>query len=131
MSRTVADQMIETMCEYLQLLAFVVVSARLLGALALPPIIRALRLPAPNTEQESTERRLLLAEARQADLRALDDEAIAEEHLMAAQALRTSARVPGDTIDRYGVVDATPRIDAQPRLRLVRLASERTCSMLA
>lgn len=111
--------------EYLQLLAFLVVSASLLGALALPPIIRALRLPAPNSEQESTERQLLLAEARQAGLRALDEEAIAEEDLMAAEALRTSARVLSDTIDRFGVVDATAHIDAQLRLRLVMLAAER------
>jgi hypothetical protein len=58
---------------FLQFLAFVVIAASLLGGLALPAVIRRLQLPAPNAEQERTQRHLLLTEVQGAGLRRLEE----------------------------------------------------------
>jgi CPA1 family monovalent cation:H+ antiporter len=58
---------------FLQFLAFVVIAASLAGGLALPWVIRRLRLPPPNEMQEQTQRRLLLSEAKAAGLARLDE----------------------------------------------------------
>ena len=90
------------MREYLQFLAFVVVVASLLGGLALPAIIRRLKLPKPSYAQELTERRLLMAEARQAGIDYLDAQPVSDDEQRVADILRTDAGFLGETLDTYG-----------------------------
>lgn len=59
---------------FLQFLAFVVVAGTLVEGLALPRLVRALRLPPPNEMQEHVEKQMLLAEAQTAGLARLDAE---------------------------------------------------------
>ena len=100
--------------EYLQFLAFVVVVASLLGGLALPAIIRRLKLPKPSFAQELTERRLLMAEARQAGIdlprRAAD---VTDDEQRVADLLRTDAGFLGETLDTYGPDASIPQLEAQ------------------
>ena len=62
--------------DFLRFLALVVVVGTLLEGLLLPVIIRALKLPTPNYDQEHQERFALMAEAEQAGV----DELEAEPH---------------------------------------------------
>jgi len=111
--------------EYLQFLAFVVVVASLLGGLALPWIIRRLRLPKPNLMQELTERRMLMAEARRAGIERLDQEARADDEPRVLDLLRSEAGFLGETLELYGPDDSIPKLESRLRLRRSMLDAER------
>jgi len=116
---------------YLQFLAFVVVVASLLGGLALPAIIRGLKLPKPNLSQELVERRLLLAEARQAGIDRLGEQSISDDEQRVAAMLRTNAGFLGETLDLYGPDASTSQLAATLRLRTSMLEAERAAVLLA
>ncbi|MGC5169747.1 Na+/H+ antiporter [Micromonospora sp. DT81.3] len=111
--------------EYLQFLAFVVVVASLLGGLALPWIIRRLRLPRPSLMQELTERRMLMAEARQAGIERLDEEATSDDEPRVVELLRSDAGFLGETLETYGPDASIPQFEAKLRLRRSMLDAER------
>ncbi|MDY0909901.1 Na+/H+ antiporter [Microbacterium sp. CFBP9034] len=117
--------------EYLQFLAFVVVVASLIGGLALPWIIRRLHLPRPSRMQELTERRLLMAEARRAGLRTLDDEVTASDEPRIVELLRTEAGFLGETLELYGPDASIPQLESKLRLRRAMLEAERGAVLLA
>lgn len=112
--------------EYLQFLAFVVVVASLLGGLALPWIVRRLHLPAPSLTQELTERRLLMAEARAAGIRRLDQEVTPADERRIIERLRADAVFLGETLELYGPDASIPQLESKLRLRRAMLDSERT-----
>ncbi|MCR2809847.1 MULTISPECIES: Na+/H+ antiporter [unclassified Microbacterium] len=117
--------------EYLQFLAFVVVVASLLGGLALPAIIRRLNLPKPSLVQELAERRLLMAEARQAGIDLLDAQELPEEEKHVAALLRTDAGFLGETLVAYGPDASIPQLEAKYRLRRAMLDAERAAVLKA
>lgn len=119
------------MREYLQFLAFVVVVASLLGGLALPPIIRALKLPRPSFAQEITERRLLMAEARQAGIDLLESQEVSDEEQRVADLLRTDAGFLGETLETFGPDASIPQLEAKFRLRMAMLDAERGAVLAA
>ncbi|MET0813236.1 MAG: Na+/H+ antiporter [Microbacterium sp.] len=112
--------------EYLQVLAFVVVVASLVGGLALPAIIRRLHLPRPNDAQELAERRLLMAEARRAGIRRLDEAAGPADEPRVVEQLRTDAGFLGETLDLYGADASIPQLESKLRLRRAMLDAERS-----
>jgi monovalent cation/hydrogen antiporter len=75
----------------LQLLAFVVIAGSLIAGLWLPWVIRKLRLPAPNVEQEQMQRRLLMTEAQAKGLERLEDELTDDVEERVTHRLRTNA----------------------------------------
>ena len=117
--------------EYLQFLAFVVVVASLLGGLALPAIIRRLHLPRPSFAQELTERRLLMAEARQAGIDLLDAQPVSEDEQRVTDLLRTDAGFLGETLDTYGPDASIPQLELKYRLRRAMLDAERAAVLSA
>ena len=117
--------------EYLQFLAFVVVVATLLGGLALPAIIRRLNLPKPSFAQELTERRLLMAEARQAGIDRLDAQDVTGDEQRVADLLRSDAGFLGETLDTYGPDASIPQLEAKFRLRTAMLDAERAAVLKA
>jgi len=119
------------MREYLQFLAFVVVVASLLGGLALPSIIRRLKLPKPSYAQELTERRLLMAEARQAGIDYLDAQPVSDDEQRVADILRTDAGFLGETLDTYGPDASIPQLELKYRLRRAMLDAERAAVLSA
>ncbi|MFE1644034.1 cation:proton antiporter [Microbacterium sp. P01] len=116
---------------YLQLLAFIVVVASLLGGLALPAIIRALKLPPPNRQQERTELKMLMAEARRAGIERLDEVATPADETRVVELLRADAAFLGDTIDAYEPDAAWPQLESQMRLRKAMLAAQREAILRA
>lgn len=117
--------------EYLQFLAFVVVVASLVGGLTLPWIIRRLGLPRPSFTQELTERRLLMAEARQAGIDRLDGEASPDDEDRIIAQLRADAGFLGETLDYYGADASIPQLEMKARLRRSMLDAERQAVLLA
>ena len=77
--------------EFLQFLAFVVVTGTLLGGLFLPAVIRKLRLPRPDLAQEEGEMLRLVTEAQQAGLG--EARRTGRRHHRAARARPTSSRL--------------------------------------
>ncbi len=114
----------------LQLLAFIVIAGTLLGGLFLPRIIRLLKLPAPNAMQEQTQRRLLVAEAREAGLARLeqeptddDDDAVIERLRLDSEFIRESVDLPEE-----GTMD---RLASYARLRRSMISAEREAVRIA
>lgn len=116
--------------EYLQFLAFVVVVASILGGLALPTIVRLLRLPAPNDLQERTEVKLLMAEARQAGIARLDQEATPDDEPRVVALLRADASFLGETLEG-GADAAWPQIETMHRLRRSMITAQRDAVLIA
>ncbi|MEY9852663.1 Na+/H+ antiporter [Leifsonia sp. EB41] len=77
--------------EFLQFLAFVVVVATLLEGLALPWVIRRLKLPPPDFAQEAGEMERLLAEAQAAGLEHLESRVTGQEDERVIERLRVNA----------------------------------------
>ncbi|MEP6480731.1 MAG: cation:proton antiporter [Rhodoglobus sp.] len=117
--------------EFLQFLAFVVVVASLVGGLALPTIIRALKLPATNVMQEITERQMLLAEARQAGIVRLEEEASEADEARVVARLRVDAAFLKETLDNYSPEDALPQLNSFIRLRKSMIQAERKAVLAA
>ncbi|NQX25952.1 cation:proton antiporter [Microbacteriaceae bacterium VKM Ac-2854] len=116
--------------EFLQLMAFVVVAGTLVEGLALPRIIRLLKLPAPNTMQEHVEKQMLLAEAQSAGLARLEEEGTdgVEERVVAR--LRTNATFLADALE-HPAAGEEPLPASYNRLRRVMLAAERDAVLRA
>jgi CPA1 family monovalent cation:H+ antiporter len=110
---------------FLQFLAFVVVIGTLLGTLALPRIIRALRLPAPDFAQEESEMQRLAAEAQTAGLEALDHELDDGVDDRVVVRLRTDAVFLAQALEDPAADDAEEVPVAYRRLRLTMIAAER------
>lgn len=93
--------------ELLQFLAFVMVAGTLVGGLALPAIIRRLRLGHSADDQERSDRDRLLDEARAAGIRARDEAVDAEGDAPVDDALpeTTSERLAHDRVRRR-MIDA-------------------------
>ena len=110
---------------FIQLAAFAIVVLSLLQGLGVGPLVRVLRLPLPNPEQDRIQIRTLVAEAQAAALTRLDQEATEDDPTELVSSLRRSAeyRVVIGTTDEQGLL-AKP--DAYSRLRLLMLDSERT-----
>ena len=115
---------------FLQLAAFVIVVLSLLQGLAVGPLVRVLRLPLPNPEQDRLQIRNLVAEAQTAAITRLDQESSADDPEELVSSLRRSAeyRVLLGTTDEQGLVRQP---DAYSRLRLLMLDSERRAVMEA
>jgi NhaP-type Na+/H+ or K+/H+ antiporter len=117
--------------ELLQLLAFVVVVGTLLQGLALPWIIRRLRLPPPDRSQERVEVQMLLAEAQTAGLARLDAEATDSDEARVIGRLRTNAVFLADALDNPAPGDAEPLPAAYNRLRRAMIEAEREAVLAA
>ena len=117
--------------ELLQFLAFIVVAGTLFEGLALPWIIRKLRLPPPNSSQERVERHTLLAEAQTAGLARLDEESTDADDEAALTRLRINARFLADALQNPSEDDREPSPTAYNRLRRVMLSAEREAVLTA
>ncbi|MGN6444966.1 cation:proton antiporter [Amnibacterium sp.] len=109
---------------FLQLAAFVIVVVSLLQGLAIGPLVRRLRLPLPNPEQDRVQIRSLVAEAQDAAISRLEQEATEEDPEELVSSLKRSAeyRMMIGTSDEQGMITQP---DAYSRLRLLMLDSER------
>ena len=75
--------------------------------------------------QELTERRMLMAEARQAGIERLDDEATRDDEPRVVELLRSDAGFLGETLDIYGPDASIPQLESKLRLRRSMLDAER------
>ncbi|GAB2449418.1 CPA1 family monovalent cation:H+ antiporter [Conyzicola lurida] len=117
--------------ELLQFLAFVVVAGTLLEGLALPAVIRRLKLPPPNAMQERTEKHNLLAEAQTAGLATLDQAVTDADDDAVVTRLRVNAEFLSRAIEQAGPDDAEPSPAAYNRLRRLMIDAEREAVLAA
>ncbi|MFF1635463.1 Na+/H+ antiporter [Leifsonia sp. NPDC058248] len=111
--------------EFLQFLAFVVVVATLLEGLALPWIIRRLRLPPPDFAQESGEMQRLLAEAQTAGLDHLQSEVTGDEDHRVIERLRINAVFLSDALENPTPEETEDAPIEYQRLRRSMIKAER------
>jgi Na+/H+ antiporter len=116
---------------FLQFLAFVVVVGTLLQGLALPWIIRQLKLPAPNADQELVEAQMLMAEARAAGVVKLDLEAIESDDAGVIERLRNDAVLLGESLLNPVADGGEPAQAVFGRLRLAMIEAERDAVLAA
>ena len=115
---------------FLQLAAFVIVVVSLLQGLGLAPIVRALRLPLPNPDQDRIQIRALVAEAQTRALERLEEEVSAEDPEELVGSLRQNAEYRrGIGVTEEEGIAAQP--DSYARLRLLMLDSERSAVLEA
>jgi CPA1 family monovalent cation:H+ antiporter len=109
---------------FLQLAAFVIVVLSLLQGLGLSSLVRWMRLPLPNPEQDRMQIRILMGEAQVAALERLDREITEDDPREVVTSLQQAARfrMGIGTTDEQGVA-AQP--DTYARLRLAMLDAER------
>ncbi|HEY0373858.1 MAG TPA: cation:proton antiporter [Amnibacterium sp.] len=109
---------------FLQLAAFVIVVLSLLQGLGLSSLVRWMRLPLPNPEQDRMQIRILMGEAQTAALERLDREITEDDPREVVTSLQQAARfrMGIGTTDEQGVA-AQP--DTYARLRLAMLDAER------
>lgn len=110
--------------EFLQFLAFAVVVGTLLLGLLLPYVVRRVSLPTPDLDQERMETQLLLAEARAASLRFIDDSDPNAYDQRVRERVRVDSAFLGETLVG-GDDDRAQRTAAYAELRLLALAQER------
>ena len=113
---------------FLQFLAFIVVVATLLIALAVPWSVRVLHLQGPDYDQERVELELLLAEAQTAGLAELEDGDDPIDELVAHR-LRTNATFLRDALD--GAVPGSGLQLSYGALREQSLGAERRAVLSA
>ncbi len=111
--------------EFLQLLAFIVVVVTLLEGLALPWIIRRLKLPAPDFAQEASEMQRLLAEAQSAGLDHLESQVTGREDERVIERLRINAVFLADALENPTPEDAEDAPLEYRRLRRSMIVAER------
>jgi Na+/H+ antiporter len=111
--------------EFLQFLAFVVVAGTLLEGLALPWLIRRLRLPAPDVEQERGETQRLMAEAQTAGLDLLEQQELEGVEPGVVERLRTNARFLAEALENPPEGNQEPRPASYNRLRRLMVQAER------
>ena len=117
--------------EFLRFLALVVVVGTLLEGLLLPVIIRALRLPAPNYDQEHQERFALMAEAEQAGIDELEANRSDGDSDEVIDRLRLNSAFLEESIARPKVEGIEPPLAAYNRLRKIMIAAERAAVLRA
>jgi len=116
---------------FLQFLAFVVVVGTLLQGLALPWIIRRLKLPPPNADQELVEAQMLMAEARAAGVARLDAEAVESDDAAIIERLRNDAARVGESLVNPIGDGVEPAQAVFGRLRLAMIGAERDAVLAA
>ncbi|HXR44987.1 MAG TPA: Na+/H+ antiporter [Pseudolysinimonas sp.] len=117
---------------FLQFLAFVVVFVTLLEGLLLPMIIRALKLPAPNLEQEDLERRNLSAEAEAAGLLELEATATDDDPPAVVDRLRSNAAFQQETLAGDPPADGSEHpMHTYARLRAAMIGAQRRAVLQA
>lgn len=111
--------------EFLQFLAFVVVVATLLEGLALPWIIRRLKLPPPDFAQEASEMQRLLAEAQSAGLEHLESQVTGDEDERVIERLRINALFLSDALENPSADESADLPLEYRRLRRTMIVAER------
>jgi CPA1 family monovalent cation:H+ antiporter len=117
--------------DFLRFLALVVVVGTLLEGLLLPLIIRALKLPAPNYDQEHQERFALMAEAEQAGVDQLEANRTNDDSDEVVERLRLNSAFLEESIARPKVEGIEPPLAAYNRLRKSMIAAERDAVLRA
>jgi CPA1 family monovalent cation:H+ antiporter len=117
--------------EFLQFLAFVVVVATLLEGLALPWLIRRLRLPPPDFAQEASEMQRLLAEAQSAGLEHLESRVTGDEDDRVIERLRINAVFLSEALENPTPEDHEEAPVEYQRLRRSMIAAEREAVLAA
>jgi len=117
--------------EFLRFLALVVVVGTLLEGLLLPVIIRALKLPTPNYDQEHQERFALMAEAEQAGVDQLLAERTEADSDEVIERLRLNAVFLEESIAQPKQDGVEPTLAAYNRLRRLMIGAERAAVLRA
>ncbi|WP_233265604.1 cation:proton antiporter [Leifsonia sp. AG29] len=117
--------------EFLQFLAFVVVVATLLEGLALPWVIRRLRLPPPDFAQEASEMQRLLAEAQSAGLEHLESKVTGDEDERVIERLRINAVFLSEALENPTPEDHEDAPIEYQRLRRSMISAEREAVLAA
>ncbi|MEL4318693.1 Na+/H+ antiporter [Leifsonia sp. YIM 134122] len=117
--------------EFLQFLAFVVVVGTLLEGLALPRILKLLKLPTPDYSQEHSERMLLMAEAEDAGVARLEQERTDDDELEVIDRLRANAAFLAEALQNPPSTGGEPRPVAYTRLRRVMIEAQREAVLAA
>ena len=116
---------------FLRFLALVVVVGTLLEGLLLPTIIRALKLPTPNYDQEHQERFALMAEAEQAGVDDLEQHLTPDDEDAVIDRLRMNAAFLEEAIGLPKEEGREPRLAAYTRLRKTMIAAQRAAVLRA
>jgi CPA1 family monovalent cation:H+ antiporter len=117
--------------EFLRFLALVVVVGTLLEGLLLPTVIRALKLPTPNYDQEHQERFALMAEAEQAGVDHLEAHRSSDDEDEVLERLRMNSAFLEEAIALPKVEGREPRLSAYTRLRKEMIAAQREAVLTA
>lgn len=117
--------------EFLRFLALVVVVGTLLEGLLLPAIIRALKLPTPNYDQEHQERFALMAEAEQAGVDELEAHLTGDDEDEVVERLRMNSAFLEEAIGLPKEEGREPRLAAYTRLRKTMIAAQRRAVLQA
>jgi len=117
--------------EFLRFLALVVVVGTLLEGLLLPAIIRALKLPSPNYDQEHQERFALMSEAEQAGVDELESRLTGDDDDAVIDRLRMNAAFLEEAIALPKEDGREPRLAAYTRLRKTMIAAQRAAVLRA
>jgi len=117
--------------QFLRFLALVVVVGTLLEGLLLPVIIRALKLPTPNYDQEHQERFALMAEAEQAGVDDLESRLTGDDDDAVIDRLRMNAAFLEEAIALPKEDGREPRLAAYTRLRKTMIAAQRAAVLKA
>jgi monovalent cation/hydrogen antiporter len=117
--------------EFLQFLAFVVVVGTLVEGLALPFVIRRLRLPSPDFAQEEGEMQRLLSEAFMAGLVQLATDISENDDQRVVERLRANEVFLSESLDPEITTDTEAARLAYHRLRLTMLMAEREAVLVA
>jgi Na+/H+ antiporter len=116
---------------FLQFLAFAIVVGTLLQGLALPWIIRRLKLPPPNADQELVEAQMLMAEARAAGVMKLESETMDTDDAAVVERLRNDAVRHGESLLDPVAEGVEPAQAVFGRLRLAMIDAERAAVLAA
>jgi len=117
--------------EFLRFLALVVVVGTLLEGLLLPVIIRALKLPTPNYDQEHQERFALMAEAEQAGVDKLLADRSPTDSDEVIERLRLNSVFLEESIAQPKQDGVEPTLAAYNRLRKLMIGAERSAVLRA
>ena len=111
--------------EFLQFLAFVVVVATLLEGLALPGVIRRLKLPPPDFAQEASEMPRRRAEAQSAGLEQLEAQGTGDEDDRVIERLRINALFLSDALENPSPDETADLPMEYRKLRRTMIVAER------
>lgn len=117
--------------EFLQFLAFVVVVGTLLQGLLLPLVIRAVKLPTPNFDQEHQERALLMREAEDAGVQRLEAERTDDDDDLVVDRLRSNAAFLVQALGSSADTEGESQLAAYRRLRRAMITAQRDAVLLA